>query len=477
MTIELYDSYTRRKDALAPPPGPIGMYFCGPTVYQRIHIGNARPFVLAMWLKRWLELRGYAVKLAANVTDINDKIYDAARALGMGSAALARQATAWYVEDTDGLGLGRPDVEPLATETIDEIVALTRELISRGLAYAAGGDVYFRVARYADYGRLSGAPRDDMAAQEPGALKEDPRDFALWKGWKPEEDTWWDSPWGRGRPGWHIECSAMAEKHLGARFDIHGGGLDLRFPHHENELAQSRGAGRDFARFWVHNGMLELGAEKMSKSIGNIVSLREALDRWGREAILVLFLGAHYRSPLDFSDVTMQAARAQAEAFRGAFRVAAARPSELTWRASPPRSTTTSTRPAPSPSCTAGAPPASSTSSRAASPSSGSRSTAPATPHPPRRSGSPPSGRRHGRGGTTPRRIGSERRSRGSGGKYRTSPTASASSQRGAKSSDEAAPRDTSVDHEVVLVLEERLPPGEGWRYTCRVISSRCAGV
>ncbi len=334
MTIRLYDSHARRKDDLPPPPGPIGMYFCGPTVYQRIHIGNARPFVLSMWLKRWLEHRGYTVKLAENVTDINDKIYDAARPLGIGSAELARRATGWYIEDTDGLGLGRPDVEPLASETVGEIVALTQELISRGLAYESKGDVYFRVARFPEYGRLSGARPDEMAAQEPGQtgqLKEDPRDFALWKGWKPSEDTWWDSPWGRGRPGWHIECSAMAEKHLGAAFDIHGGGLDLRFPHHENELAQSRGAGRPFARTWMHNGMIELGAEKMSKSIGNIVSLREALDRWGRETILVFFLGAHYRSPLEYSEVTMQAASAQAEDFRQAFRVAAARPSELTW--------------------------------------------------------------------------------------------------------------------------------------------------
>ena len=331
MTIRLYDSHARRKDDLPPPPGPIGMYFCGPTVYQRIHIGNARPFVLSMWLKRWLEHRGYTVKLAENVTDINDKIYDAARPLGIGSAELARRATGWYIEDTDGLGLGRPDVEPLASETVGEIVALTQELIARGLAYESKGDVYFRVARFPEYGRLSGARPEEMAAQEPGQIKEDPRDFALWKGWKPNEDTWWDSPWGRGRPGWHIECSAMAEKHLGAGFDVHGGGLDLRFPHHENELAQSRGAGRPFARTWMHNGMIELGAEKMSKSIGNIVSLREALDRWGREAILVFFLGAHYRSPLEFSEVTMQAAHAQAEDFRQAFRVAAARPSELTW--------------------------------------------------------------------------------------------------------------------------------------------------
>jgi cysteinyl-tRNA synthetase len=331
MAIEIHDSYTRRKQALPAAPGPIGMYFCGPTVYQRIHIGNARPFVLGMWLRRWLALSGYTVTLAANVTDINDKIYDAARPLGIGSAELARQATAWYVEDTSDLGLGRPDVEPLASETVGEIVRLTEELIARGLAYEAGGDVYFRVARYAEYGRLSGARLDDMTAQEPSRLKEDPRDFALWKTTKPGEDTSWESPWGHGRPGWHIECSAMAEKHLGPSFEIHGGGLDLRFPHHENERAQSCGAGRAFARTWMHNGMVEIAAEKMSKSIGNIVSLRDALDRWGREAILVFFLGGHYTSPLEYSDVTMHSARAQANDFRQAFRVAATRPSDLGW--------------------------------------------------------------------------------------------------------------------------------------------------
>ena len=331
MAIEIHDSYTRKKQALPAPPGPVGMYFCGPTVYQRIHIGNARPFVLGMWLRRWLALSGYTVTLAANVTDINDKIYDAARPLGIGSAELARRATAWYVEDTGDLGLGRPDVEPLASETVGEIVRLTEELIARGLAYEAGGDVYFRVARYAEYGRLSGARLDDMTAQEPSRLKEDPRDFALWKTTKPGEDTSWESPWGRGRPGWHIECSAMAEKHLGPSFEIHGGGLDLRFPHHENERAQSCGAGRPFARTWMHNGMVEIAAEKMSKSIGNIVSLRDALDRWGREAILVFFLGGHYTSPLEYSDATMQSARAQANDFRQAFRVAATRPSDLGW--------------------------------------------------------------------------------------------------------------------------------------------------
>jgi cysteinyl-tRNA synthetase len=307
------------------------MYFCGPTVYQRIHVGNARPYVISLWLKRWLELQGYEVKLVENITDVNDKIYDAAREQGIASAELARQACSWYIEDTEELGLGRPDEEPLASETMPEIVALIEELIERGLAYESGGDVYFRVASYPRYGTLSGAKLDDMVAQEPSELKEDPRDFALWKATKPQEDTSWDSPWGAGRPGWHIECSAMAEKHLGPVFEIHGGGLDLRFPHHENELAQSRGAGREFARLWAHNGMLELAEEKMSKSLGNIVSLRDALDRWGREAVLLLFLGAHYRSPVEFSDDAMEQARAQADDFGAAFRVVETRGDAPPW--------------------------------------------------------------------------------------------------------------------------------------------------
>jgi cysteinyl-tRNA synthetase len=266
------------------------------------------------------------------VTDVNDKIYDAALREGIASDELARRATRWYLEDTDALGLGRPDVEPLATETVPEIVALIEDLVERGLAYESGGDVYFRVARFPEYGTLSGAQLEDMAAQEPSDLKEDPRDFALWKATKPHEDTWWESPWGRGRPGWHIECSAMAEKHLGREFELHGGGIDLRFPHHENELAQSRGAGRPFARVWAHNGMLELAQEKMSKSLGNIVSLREALDRWGREPLLLLFLGAHYRSPVEFSDDAMEQARAQWADFRTAFRVVEQRHHAPSWQ-------------------------------------------------------------------------------------------------------------------------------------------------
>jgi cysteinyl-tRNA synthetase len=322
--MRLYDTATRGLVEL-PEPGerPIGMYFCGPTVYQRIHVGNARPFVVSMWLRRWLTERGHDVTLVENITDINDKIYAAAPG---DSARLAADAARWYVEDTDLLGLGRPDHEPLATGTIPEIVSLIEELIERDLAYEAGGDVYFRVDRFEDYGRLSGRHDDESAVRNPSeeeeqsALKENPRDFALWKAHKEGEDTWWESPWGRGRPGWHIECSAMAEKHLGPEFEIHGGGLDLVFPHHENEIAQSRGAGREFARIWMHNGMLRLGGEKMSKSLGNLVSLRDAVEEWGREAILMLFLGAHWRKPMDWSDETLGAAKARAEGFREVFR-------------------------------------------------------------------------------------------------------------------------------------------------------------
>jgi cysteinyl-tRNA synthetase len=321
--MRLYNTATRGLDELPSPPGPVRMYVCGPTVYQRIHVGNARPFVISMWLRRWLEEQGYEVTLVENVTDINDKIYAAAPG---SSAELAADATRWYVEDTDELGLGRPDHEPLATETIPEIVALIEELIDRELAYEAGGDVYYRVARFADYGRLSGRHEDESAMRNPSeeeeqsALKEDTRDFALWKAHKEAEDTSWDSPWGRGRPGWHIECSAMAEKHLGPVFEIHGGGLDLVFPHHENEIAQSRGAGREFARIWMHNGMLRFGGEKMSKSLGNVVTLREALDEWGPETLLMLFLGAHWRKPMDYTDETLAAAKARADGFREVFR-------------------------------------------------------------------------------------------------------------------------------------------------------------
>src|SRR4051812_13812329 len=314
--MRLYNTRSRQVEELPPPPGPIRMYFCGPTVYQRIHVGNARPFAVSMWLRRWLRERGYDVTLVENITDINDKIYEAAPGA---SAELAERAAGWYVEDTDLLGLGRPDVEPLATESVPAIVAAIDELVERGFAYEVEGDVYFRVARDSQYGELSRQRPDQVEEQEPNPRKEDPRDFALWKATKSGEDTSWDSPWGPGRPGWHIECSVMASEHLGPVFEVHGGGLDLVFPHHENELAQSRALGHEFARIWMHNGMLRTVGEKMSKSVGNIVTLHEAVETWGRETVLLFLMTAHWHSPIDLSDETLEAARAQAQTFRDAF--------------------------------------------------------------------------------------------------------------------------------------------------------------
>ncbi len=243
--------------------------------------------------------------------DLQRRSWAQRRARGAGSQ--------WYFDDTEKLGLGRPDHEPKATETIPEIVALIDELVRGEHAYEAGGDVYFRVSRFPDYGRLSGQRPEQLEDDDPSPLKEDPRDFALWKANKPGEDTWWDAPWGRGRPGWHIECSVMAEEAFGPVFEVHGGGLDLVFPHHENELAQSRALGHDFARIWTHNGMLEFGGEKMSKSLGNDVSIRNVLDTWGREVVLLYFMTAHWRKPIDFTDATLAQARSQVETLRNFF--------------------------------------------------------------------------------------------------------------------------------------------------------------
>ncbi len=315
--MRLYDTYTRRKQELPPAPGPIRTYFCGPTVYARAHIGNARPFVIGMWLRRWLLERGYDTVLVHNITDINDKIYDAAPGA---SADLALRATEWYLQDTADFGLGMPDEQPKASELIPPIVAMIEELVLRGYAYEVDGDVYYRVSRFAEYGRLSGQRPDSVEDQEPNPRKEDPRDFALWKANKPGEDTWWDSPWGRGRPGWHIECSVMAEELLGPIFEVHGGGLDLVFPHHENEIAQSRALGHPFAQVWMHNGMLRFVGQKMSKSEGNVATIREALERWGPETLLVFFLTAHWSKPIDYSDETLTAAEARKESLREVFR-------------------------------------------------------------------------------------------------------------------------------------------------------------
>jgi cysteinyl-tRNA synthetase len=309
--MRLYSTLARAKVELPPPPGPIRMYFCGPTVYQRAHIGNARPFLLGMWLRNWLRHRGYDATLVHNITDVDDKILAVPRA----SAEVAAEATEWYVQDIGDFGLGLPDALPKATEAVPQIVSFIERLVEGGHAYAVEGDVYFRVSRDPEYGRLSGQRPDQVEEQEPNPLKEDPRDFALWKSNKPGEDLAWDSPWGRGRPGWHIECSVMAEEAFGPVFEVHGGGLDLVFPHHENELAQSRAVGHEFARIWTHNGILEFGGEKMSKSLGNDVSIRNVLDTWGREVALLFFMTAHWRKPIDFTDVTLEQAKAQWQSF------------------------------------------------------------------------------------------------------------------------------------------------------------------
>lgn len=305
-TIRLYDSAAGELAALEPrDPGRVGIYTCGPTVYDRIHVGNARPYVVFSLLRRFLVHEGYEVTLVINVTDVNDKIYDAARRRGVPSGQLAAEMTAAYVADTDGLGLGRPDHEPLASESIPGIVALIDALLERDTAYAINGDVYFRVRADALYGRLSGRDIDQMdqgEGVEGASLKEDPLDFALWKAEKPGEDTAWEAPWGRGRPGWHIECSAMAEELLGVGFDIHGGGIDLAFPHHENEAAQTRcGRGGELARIWMHNGMLQTAGEKMAKSVGNIARLAEVLATYDRDTLVTFFASGHYRRPVQLS--------------------------------------------------------------------------------------------------------------------------------------------------------------------------------
>jgi cysteinyl-tRNA synthetase len=303
----------------------VGIYACGPTVYARIHVGNARPFVVFSLLGRFLSREGYQVTLVVNVTDVNDKIYDAAAAQGVPSAQLAREMTARYRDDTDLLALGRPDHEPLASDAVGSIVALIAELIERGHAYAVEGDVFFRVRSDPAYGSLSGRRALDDLDQGEGIegaqRKEDPLDFALWKAHKPGEDTAWDAPWGRGRPGWHIECSAMAEDLLGVGFEVHGGGSDLVFPHHENEAAQTRCArGAELAQVWLHNGMLQLGDQKMAKSLGNVAPLHEAVARWGRDALLMFFCGAKYREPILYDDRTLEGAVARVNRVREAAR-------------------------------------------------------------------------------------------------------------------------------------------------------------
>jgi cysteinyl-tRNA synthetase len=326
----LFNSMDQRKEEFVPrDEGKVGIYCCGPTVYNLVHIGNARPYVTFAVLRNWLRHRGYDVTLVENITDVDDKIINKANAEGRSPAEVATEFTDAYHEDMGRLGAGlRPDVEPLATETIAEIIDLCCTLIQKGHAYAAEGSVYFRVRSFAGYGKLSGQRVEDLeqgarVTAEPG--KEDDLDFAVWKAAKPGEPAW-ESPWGMGRPGWHIECSAMGLRYLGPGFDIHGGGRDLIFPHHENEIAQSEAAGLPFARYWLHNGMIRSEGEKMAKSVGNIFLLREVLDRYGdaehgdAPVVMLYFLTTHYRSPLEFSVSKLDEAKASYQRLSAAVR-------------------------------------------------------------------------------------------------------------------------------------------------------------
>jgi cysteinyl-tRNA synthetase len=306
MTIRLYNTASRSKEEFKPiTEGKVGIYVCGVTVYDLCHIGHARSTIVFDVLVRYLRARGFDVTYVRNFTDVDDKIIERAREAGKESASLANEYIDAFYEDMDRLGVLRPDREPRATEHIHNMIDMIKILIDKGFAYVEGADVFYSVERFADYGMLSGRRLEDMKAGSRVAINEKkrhPLDFALWKGAKPGEPQW-ASPWGPGRPGWHMECSVMSNFYLGPTFDIHGGGMDLLFPHHENERAQSMAAynGSEFARFWVHNGFVTVESEKMSKSLGNFITIRDALKEYPSEVLRLFLLSKHYRSPLDFS--------------------------------------------------------------------------------------------------------------------------------------------------------------------------------
>ncbi|MEX2655677.1 MAG: cysteine--tRNA ligase [Acidimicrobiia bacterium] len=312
--IQVYNTLGRRLEAFRPlVDGQVGMYVCGPTVQSDPHLGHGRFAVAFDVIARYLRWRGFDVTYVRNVTDVEDKIIAAAAETGESTDELAARVAARFAEAFELLGVGAPDHEPRATEHITGMISIIERLIDRGLAYAEeNGDVYYSVRTLEGYGKLSGRNPDDLrsgARVEIDEFKHDPLDFALWKAAKPGE-PFWDSPWGAGRPGWHIECSAMSSEFLGDSFDIHGGGNDLIFPHHENEIAQSEGAsGQPFAKYWLHSGMLNLGGEKMSKSTGHIIGLHEAISQFGGTAVRLFYLRAHYRSPLEFSEELLGDAR------------------------------------------------------------------------------------------------------------------------------------------------------------------------
>ena len=305
MGLKIYNSLSRQLEEFSPlTEGHVSMYSCGPTVYDYIHIGNARTALITDIIRRYLAYKGYAVKLVQNLTDIDDKIINRAQTLGTSPNQLAHKNGEAYFEDTQRLGIQPADVHPKATEHIPEMIDLIQTLIDKGAAYVIDGSVYYRVNTFNEYGKLSRRKPEDLLAGarvEVDERKEDPRDFDMWKAAKPGE-PYWDSPWGRGRPGWHIECSSMAMKHLGETMDIHAGGEDLLFPHHENEIAQSELAtGKPFARYWVHVAFLKIDGKRMGKSEQNFIFLRDALDRYAAEVIRHFLISAHYRHPLDYS--------------------------------------------------------------------------------------------------------------------------------------------------------------------------------
>ncbi len=317
--LKVYNSLTRRKEEFTPrEKNKVGMYVCGPTVYDEPHIGHARSAYIFDIVRRYLEYRAFKVKFVRNVTDVDDKIIEKAKSIhGQSSIVdsvknISKKYLDAYHEDMALLGIGKPDEEPKATEYIKEMIKFIQLLIERGCAYESGGDVYFDIRKAKDYGKLSNQSLDKMEAGarvSPGENKRDPLDFALWKKAKEDEPSW-DSPWGKGRPGWHIECSVMSSDILGGEFDIHGGGIDLIFPHHENEIAQSEGAGNKFARVWMHNGLLTIKGEKMAKSLGNFISIKDFIAKYKDADLLkLLFLGTHYRHPVDYTEEKIEEAK------------------------------------------------------------------------------------------------------------------------------------------------------------------------
>jgi cysteinyl-tRNA synthetase len=320
--VKVYNTLSAQEEEFVPQGDVVKMYVCGVTPYAESHLGHAMSYIVFDMVRRYLEFKGYKVKYVQNFTDIDDKIINRAQQAGVAPGELAEKFIAQYFADMDRLNVRRADVYPRATEEVPKIIAVVKGLMDKGHAYESGGDVYFSVKSDADYGKLSHQSLDALQAGarvEVGVDKEHPLDFALWKAAKPGE-PWWESPWGKGRPGWHIECSAMSMRYLGETLDIHGGGQDLIFPHHENEIAQSEGftGVTPFVKYWMHNGFVQLGGEKMSKSLGIFVTLKQALDRFSPDALRLFILSSHYRSPINFSEEGVAAAEKGMERLRQA---------------------------------------------------------------------------------------------------------------------------------------------------------------